>query len=71
MDWSTVSRLIVSVIANLGALGLEEVGKQLFTLALIVYLAGSLTAFAVTALCWRWIRRATAELPAARHRPAH
>ncbi len=70
MDWSNASLLIVNVIANLGSLGLEEVGKRLFTLLLVVYGVGSLAVFALTVFAERWIKRATAELHAARHHPA-
>lgn len=65
MDWLTTIPLVVGVIGNLSTLVLQALAERLLTILLAVFIIGGVSAFAVTAFAWLWIKRAIGEPHAA------
>ena len=64
MDYLDAIPPIVGFISHLSYLVMQALAERLLTIVLAVFLIGGVTAFAVTAFAWLWLKRVIGELHA-------
>ena len=62
MDWFAAIPMIVGVISNLSSHVMDAVAERVLTIVLAALIIGGVTAFAVLAFAWLWLKRAIGEL---------